>query len=227
MIDAITDATGHLYGAMLPERVLYEIMKAGWAALKLDPSLVDDLLYKLDEATRDDIKAYLTTHTVTVRQNFPKDDITFPIVVVTNGTDDENAGQDVLGDYMHTDFDGGLSTGTLTLGHALDSTYNIYCLAGKDSNAVLWLYYLSRALMMINYPEFDKHGIHNALMSGRDVTLREDLFPEFTFARMLTLRCLNYFAVRVTERVANSLVVRVFTEDVETGISMQLNVEDP
>ena len=223
----ITDAQTKLFGAMLPERVLEEVLEAGYAAIKEDQSLIDDLFHKLDKKSLDDIKGYYDTHSVAVRQNFPRDDIIFPIVTVVNGDDNENVDLDMLGDFMNSGFDAGFTQNEQILGHGVSSTFNIYCLAGKDSNAALWLYYLAKAIFMVNAKVLFAHGLHNVVMRGRDITLREDLFPEFTFARVLTLSCDNYFSIKATERVANKLTVALFDKDEETGIKTQLNVEDP
>lgn len=223
----LTDASEVMYGAMLPERVLYEVMKVGFNAIQLDQGLIDDLLWKLDSAAREDIKTYFANHKVTVRQTFPKEGITFPIVVVSNGTEEEPPQSDLIGDFMHGDFDVALTQGTEVVGTANQSRYNIFLLGGNDSNLVMWMYYLAKAMCLVNRDTIARHGMHNVIFTGQDVNLREDLFPEFTYARVLTLSCLNYFSVLLTERVANSIEVNVFTEDVETGINMQLNVEEP
>ena len=209
--EIISEASGTV-GTMLIERVLQDVLRKGFYELKLDPSLVDELFYKLRDVTRADIKDYLSAHNTAVHLNFPKDTITFPMLAVLNAGDNESEGLDALGDHFgHAEYLGGQSANYF-LGHGLNSQYHVYCLAGRDSNAVLWLYYLAKAILLLNRDTLDSHGIHNMMMSGQDISFREDLLPEFSFARLLTVSCVNYFAVQMTQRVASKLIVRTFTQ---------------
>lgn len=199
-------------GAMLIERVLQDVLRRGFYELKRDTSIVDDLFYKLRLATRNDIKEYLEEHDTTVYLNFPKETFKYPLLAIVNASDDESEGLDALGDHFGgAPYLGGETAGYY-LGHGLNSRYNIFCLAGRDSNAVLWLYYLAKAVLMINRETLDSHGLYNVMMSGQDVSFKEDLLPEFSFARLLTVSCVNYFAVQVTQRVASKLIVNTFTQ---------------
>lgn len=206
----IDDAEEHQSGLMVPERVIQDLLKVGFVNLKTDLSIVDDLFFKYDKATRTDIKQFLTGNNFPVRLNFPKDDFVFPLLAVVNASDVEEPTLDMLGDYATTEFDTAGTTAYITLGHCLKSEYQIFCLAGKDSNAALWLYYLAKAILVLNFKTLNVHGMHNIIYSGRDITLREDLFPELTYSRMLSLSCDNYFTLQATEKVANKLVVQVF-----------------
>lgn len=223
----ISDAIVKGYGTMMPERVFQELLKIGFTTIKSDTSLIDDLFHKLDEDTRDDMKAFFAAHVVDVRLNFPVDSILFPMVTIVNQSDNEDVSSDVLGDFMGQEFDEGGSYTTEILGHALNSSYQVYCLAGKDSNAALWMYYLTKAVLMLNVQTLYVHGLHNIVYSGQDIRVREDLFPEKTYARLLTVQCFNWFSVRATQRVVSKLTVAAFTENAETGEKIQLNVEAP
>jgi hypothetical protein len=209
----VQDALDTIYGAVLPERVLQDVLKFGFDAIHKDQTLIDDLFYKLPKQVRDTIKQYYAEHIVTVRQNFPKDGITFPIVTVVNGADNEDTSLDYMGGFEGADFDLALVNRIQVIGHALRTDFQIFCLAGKDANAALWLYYIAKAILLINCKTLEAHGMQNVTFTGRDIQLREDLFPEFTYARIIGLSCVNYFGVRVTERVARSLEVTVFTQE--------------
>lgn len=214
------------FGVSVPERVLQEVLKAGIAQVKADTSLLDELFHKYDKTTLADMKSFYAKHNIPVRVNFPVGaDWTFPMIAIVSAADTENASADFLGSFMGADVDLARTTRYEIVGHATRSTFTVYCLAGKDSNAALWLYYVVKALLVLNYDTLINHGLHNATFDGRDIQFREDVSPEFTFARTLSLTCDTYFAVQRTERVANSLVVNVFTEGTDS-VNLSLDQEE-
>jgi len=227
MDGVLADEEGSLPGTSLPERVLQEVLKAGFIAIHKDQTLIDELFSTLPQSVRNSIKEYYAGHEVTVRLNFPRDGITFPLVSILSGSDNEATDLDYLGGFEGAEFDSAYTTRVQALGHALRDDVQVFCMAGKDSNAVLWMYYLVKAILMVNMLTLEAHGLQNVTFSGRDVVLREDLFPEFTFARVLGLSFVSYFSVLVTERVAKALEVRVFTAEPFSDTPTQVNVEDP
>lgn len=209
----IADALDRVDGAMLPERVLQDTLKVGFAKVKEDQTLIKELFYKMPERTLKDIMEFFAAHDVTVRQGLPiGEDPVFPIVAITNAADNEDQSADLMGSFMAEGLDISRLENSQILGHPLKSEYQVWCLGGKDSNAPLFLYYLAKAILTVNHLTLDAAGLHNVMFSGRDVTLREDIFPSTTFSRVLTVTCGNYFAVRVTERVGKALQVNTFTE---------------
>jgi hypothetical protein len=221
--DAILGAD-YSHGTSLPERVLEELFKKCFPRIQADTDLLDDLFHRLDDAALKDIKDYYKSHNVTVRLNFPIDDLKFPIVAVLCNSDDENVSADMLGDFMTAEQEVSGTQRNEIVGHSLKSNFSIYCLAGKDSNAAMWLAYVVRALLALNSTFLAGNGLHNPVITTRDISLREDLFPEMTFARIVTLTCDNYFAVRRSERVASALTLSLFTTD-ENGDNIQINAE--
>lgn len=213
-------------GPILVERVLYDIIKLGLEEVHADPSLTDDLFFQFDTNTRNDIHKFFEEHRVAVRQNFPQDELTLPMVAVVNGDDSEQAAFDLLGDDLLETFTPDIGETNTLVGHAVQGTYRIFCIAEKDSNAALWLYYVIKALLILHRDQLQTHGLHNVVMSGADVTLREDLFPQRAFARVLTLSCIYFFSVPVTEKVATKLIMRIFTEDAVSGIKTELEPEE-
>jgi hypothetical protein len=223
----VENAMDTLPGAVMPERVVQEVLKAGFLAIQNDLTLLDDLFYKLPQAALDSIKEYYGSHQVTVRQNFPRDDLTWPIVAVVSGGDNEDVQSDYLGGFEGADFELSMTGRSQVLGHALRSDLQVICMSGKDANAALWLYYLAKAILMIAALTLESQGLQNVTFTGRDIQLRDDLTPEMTYARVLGVSCVNYFAVRVTERVASAVDVAIFTQEPFSGTKTQMNVEDP
>ena len=213
-------------GSSLPERVLQELLAFGLAKIHADPSLCDDLFWKLDEAAKADIHGYFADHAIPVRLDFPIDDWTFPLVTIQVASDDENVAGDFLGDYMTTQPNTLGGSVDMMMGHALKSIYTVYCLAGKDSNAAMWLYYVVKAILVLNAESLMRQGLHNLTMSGRDISFQEQTLPEMTYARTLSLTCDNYFCVRKSERVATSLVQTLYVEDAVRG-NIDVEADEP
>ena len=197
-------------GSMLLERVLQETLRFGFQAVSSDPTLVDDVLIKLSDAARADIKGYFDSREVAVHLNFPQDYIKYPMLAILNADDNEREDLDMLGDYMGSteSFVSG-TTRAQALGHALSSRDQVFCMAGRDSNATLGLYYLSTAILMLNRSTLHQQGAMNVRFGGNDIAFREDLMPEMTYARMLSVTCENYFLIGSTERVARHLCINL------------------
>jgi len=221
----ISDAQTKIYGTMLPERVVQEVLKVGFSAIKNDTSIIQDLFHKLDNEALTDIEEYYKTHSVAVRTNFPKDDFTWPIVAVVSSSDNEDPSLDSMGEFYGESLSVARTELTQVLGHTCQSTLNIYCLSGNDSNAALWLYYIVKALLIAHRLTFISHGMINQVVSGQDIQLREEMFPEFTYARVVALSFTNNFTIRLSDRIAAKLEVMVFSEDTETGIKTLLSEE--
>lgn len=202
-------------GAMLVERAIQEILKKALPALKADTQILDDLFFKLDAAALADVKTFFSTNDVEVLLNFPRDNWKPPYVVIQNASDTEVQGMALLGDYMGPTLDSTLGAVGEVYGRAMQSQYDILCLTGKDSNAALYLYYVVQALLMLNILELHRHGIHNVTFSGQAIELRDDIMPEFSYARRLQLSCQHYLAIRITQRLIASVVVILRDNDGE------------
>jgi hypothetical protein len=223
---SIGDALNSLSGAMLPERVLQDLLAVGFARVKKTPEILTDLFFKLPSDELSSLQSYFADHEFPVRLNFPQDAITFPLVTVVSNADSENVQADLLGDYLTSGYDAAAVEVQQVIGHAVHSDFQILCLTGKDSNAALWLYYVVKAILTLNIQTLNAQGLHNIVMQGRDVSLRQDLLPAMTFARMLTVTCDTYFSVRLTERVASSLVLSLFTEG-PGSVTNKVSGEEP
>ena len=219
---------GHISGSMLPEQVIQAVLDQGLKSLKNSPELIEDLFYKLNPQTLADIKTFLSITEIPVRLNFPTDNIVVPLVTILSSSDIEQQNLDVLGDYMAHTFDQEHYEDNRFVGHAEHSEFSIYCIAGKDSNEAMWLYYVVKALLRLNTLTFEAQGMHNLIMNGRDVALRSDLLPLFTFSRVVTLTCDHYFGIRITDKIARSLVIQLFaTEPGSDTVGVTLDTDVP
>lgn len=210
-------------GTIIPERIIQEVLRLGLSRIHDDPSLIDTLFSTLDDTARNDIRAFYATHNVPVRVNYPRDAITFPLVAIVSAGDNENQSYDVIGDFFTSEVDAARVEQINVIGYATRGDLNIMCLAGKDSNAPMWLYYVVKAILLLNRDTLVAHGLHNLTVAGRDVTFRDDLLPEFTYARSVTLSFDTHFSVTVSERVAKALTLSLFVEDIDSGAKLQVN----
>ena len=209
-------------GCMLIERVLQQLLQAAFAALKADPSTIDDLFYKVSSAERVSIKNWLSKLDVVVRTGYPEVGFTKPLITIVTEAEDEQAPMDFLGDQMGQE---GLSEdGTqayYTVGHVERCQYNLMCFAGKDANVVLYLYHLVKAILLLNMPLLQNHGLIAPTVTGRDLSFRDDMLPEFVYCRVVSLSCHQVYGLYVTERLATSLVVQTLPI---TSVGVQVTV---
>ncbi len=196
-------------GCMLIERVLQQLLTKAFEQLKADPSVVDDLFYKVAAPERASIKSWIAKQNVVVRTGYPEAGYQQPMISIVSESDEEAADQDFLGDMMGLEgeaSDG--SQGYYTLGYTERSTYNLMCFAGKDGNLVLWLHYLVKAILLLNKPLLIAHGLIDPTVSARDLSFREDMAPEFAFCRVVSVTCRQIFSLYLTEQLATTLVVQ-------------------
>lgn len=193
----------------IPEMRIQKALQDGFAAIATNLDLLDDLFFNYPPEMRAEVKQYLKEHVITVLLNWPKSGQTLPVIGIVNAADVENPGNDVLGDMleeleaMETD-----ATITEYRGLAMNGTYQMLIQAG-DPRLTLLLSYLVTTLLILASPALVEAGLHNVTLSQADLRFEENLLPEWVNARMVTLTCLHYHAVPVTERLMNSLNVVV------------------
>jgi hypothetical protein len=212
-------------GCMLIERVLQEVLTRALLALKTDPGLIDDLFYKLSPTNIADIKNWISSQNIVVRTMYPEVGYTQPMVAIINTSEDEVAGADTLGDYIQEagqDRPSGMVYQVYGITQAC--RYSIMCFAGKEANACIWLYNIVKSILLLNKPFLMQQGIEDPiLISGRDLSFREDMLPEFGYVRAVELACNQRFSLYITEAVATSLKVTILPQtigDVESVVTV-------
>jgi hypothetical protein len=197
---------------VLPEIQIQTALKQGFAAVDADVALLDDIFANYPADMRTEVKKYLTDTTVEVLLNWPPAEVTLPVVAIVNAGDTEAPDRDVLGDVFeelevaNTDPDV-----TEYRGIAKNATYRMLVLTQKPRFSV-YLSYLVTTMLVLNAPAFQEAGMHNVLLSEADLRFEAQVPAEWINSRVVTLTCLHYHTVAVTERLLTALRVSVTVE---------------
>lgn len=212
-------------GCMLGERLLQDTLRQAFVALAANPTpVVNQLFYKLDADARADIVTYLKTVPVNVRLNYPDAGDPEGLIAIVSDADEEVADRDVMGNYLgDTIVDPGGTSFSYVIGTYVRSTYRIMVFAAKDSNAVLWLSYLIRAILMVNLEYLLSQGLDDPAITARDFSYREDLRADLPFCRITQFTCNQWFTVRLSEPMANVLRVQTLATSNSADVNLSLD----
>lgn len=192
-----------------PEFLLRNAIQVGLQDFIDTPELIASLFESYGQPVIDEVKNYLLVRTepgkkvVETSINYPKEGMSLPLVAIVMGMDPEDTEHDVLGDFLEFRSNESSTTLRAVVGTANKPVYSILILS-QYPNLTVYLYIMVKAIIIANSIEFHKRGMQNIVLGGRDLTLDRDLFPEFAYARQLTVTCLNYF--KVPEKVATTCV---------------------
>lgn len=182
------------------EYLLQAILKRGLKAIYSDTKIIDDLFIRLKEDEREEMKKYLVTHQkMEVRVGLPKRGSQLPMISIALGSDLEDETKDTLGfhiEEMISDLqDRGIED---VSGSAFRSTYQILIFTSDDRFTV-HLYNLIKKILLLNMDALVANGNHQPSMQGAELQLKgDDWFPEFAYARVLTLSVVHYDVVYVS-----------------------------
>lgn len=212
-------------GCMMMERVLQDMFKQVFAVLKANTDPLGDLFYKLDAASLTDIKQWYANSVISVRLGYPDIDkgIRLPLIAIITEQEAEMGPEDFLGDEMgQVQLSDDQASFSHVVGQTEQCTYNIMCYAAGDSNAVLWLSYVVKGILMLNRMFLAQQGAIDPTISCRDVSFREDMLPEAPYTRLVALTCKQHFSLRISEATAASLVVTTLVDGVG-GVELDLS----
>lgn len=197
----------------LPELQIHAALKQGFAAVGANVALLEDIFANYPPGMLSDVKQYLANNQVDVVLNWPATDITLPVIAVVNAGDSEAADRDALGDVFEE------LEGTNTdpnaieyRGIARNGSYRVLVLT-SDAQTSIYLSHLVTTMLVLNAPAFHAAGMHNILIGEADLRFEPPLVAEWINSRMVTLTCLHYHAVPVTDRILTAFQVLVTVED--------------
>jgi hypothetical protein len=179
---------------------------------------VDELFGRFGDTVRVQVKKWLASElNITVDVNFPREDMPLPFVCVVNVEENEKSSEAYLGDDGGLMYMGGRSV-TASSSLDVEGTLSVFgeaqiepdtrpratevrqllsvpearvtrILVGTDdTNTVMYLYVIIKALLMVNKLDLDHHvGARNLRISGSDFTHRPELFPTFVYMKQITL----------------------------------------
>jgi hypothetical protein len=202
----------------IPEMRIKEALEAGFRSIANNNAVLDDVFANYPDALRLEAKQYLAENKIEVLLNWPREGQTQPCVAIVNAGEAEAPDKDVLGDFLEeVAVLGGDADLTAYEGIALNGTYQMLVLT-KDPRLAVYMTYVVFTLLVLSRDNFLSAGMHNIVLNASDLRFEEQLLPEFSNSRMVTLTCMHYHAVPVTERLLTMLNV---------DVRLQLSVETP
>lgn len=177
-------------------------------------SFFDEMFARFGDDVRLQVKKWFSENkNIPFMINYPRDNMTIPMVCVVNESETEKSAEVYLGDHggemlggSHSVIASSQLPPTLygdiigipdnrpraTFGRQVVSipeshTTKIY-VATENPNATLYLYSVIKALILINKLDFDRSaGARNMKISGNDFDHKAELFPTFAIFKVLTL----------------------------------------
>lgn len=193
----------------MPEIQIRDALRTGLSTINARLDVLDDIFANHPEEMRAEARKFFTENSVEVVLNWPRESMKSPTIAIVNASDSEAVGNDTLGDVLE-ELEIADTDPTLTeyRGIALNGTYQLLILT-SDPRLTLYLSYIVFTLLVLNADSFQRGGMHNIVLGGADLRFEEGLLPEWSNSRMVTLTCLHYHAVPVTERLLTLLNVDV------------------
>lgn len=170
------------------QRYLYNVLKAGLAAVAKDPTILDELfqnLYGLDATEMAAIHKLFVEKPPVIMHGYARADATFPlysIVLQNEGEKDLLIGDDAGMDDEHNDVYAAM----------WEHTYQILCYS-QHPDATLYMYELAKTFLLTYHDYFVEKDLYAIRVSGTDLHPDERYLPGWLFVRQLTFSCEREF----------------------------------
>ena len=177
-----------LQNIAMVERVVKVIIESAFEEIATDLAFLDRLFWRLESSERAILKQYLKTEKVTVVHGYARRGMKMPLIAVAVAN--ESDGQPVLGDLQgretdeYQEFLGGPSAAVDVFGTDTTTALQIWIYA-PTPDVCQYLYKIARVMLKSARDELLAMQVLPGAMSGGDVVPREDLLPDFVFARMI------------------------------------------
>ena len=173
---------------VMPERVIYHLLKGAFETAKTDQEFIDRMFRLLSAAERATIKAFLNQRPPQIVHAFARRAQKIPLIAVA--VQDDREGQQFIDEFMADDlvdpYDES-ANGVQTL-HGGIITTTVQVMIWSDSpDTVQYLYQLAWAFLKAATQTFAGLQMSPVSMSGGDVAPNEDLMPGTIYGRHITI----------------------------------------
>jgi hypothetical protein len=228
-------------GMRIPEFVLRQLIS--WAlkqvrqTLDQPKNIVDELYAMAGPELILQIKEWLRAHeNIFIDVAWPRDDQSFPLIVVEPQGEQEETESTFLGDLAGTmdygRFNDGIPSMRPQFAIPERHTTNVY-IASQDDRLTLFLYTLVKFIIISNKDQLTQwYDIHNLTVGGQTIEHDPNLFPTFGYYRVLTLSYLCLFDFNGAEEAAkivslDLMVTTINCGDVTQGVEIVTTVPVP
>ena len=172
------------------QRLLYTALMNGLAAIKADPTILDDLFlsnYELTTTEVEGIKTFFATRPPTVVHGYARQDQEPPLysIILAAEREADAVMHDDAGSVTDTmDADFGADQYTALWEH----TFHIMCIT-EHPDVCTYLYEVAKAIILQAKPTFIGFGVYGLTLSGMDLAPDPRYVPEHFFVRQLVVSC--------------------------------------
>jgi len=173
------------------EWCLRQLVVNGYAAVQSDSSIIDGLLRKYPDSSREMLKTYIEEHpNIQVINNYPNSDVPLPHVSILTSGGAEDAAKDTLGDLFGTDDvlndDGEIGAVSHAVGYAKTVEILVAVTTGDvDGQLTNLLFEVFSGLIYLHKWVLDTKGLRNLRLDERSFQFDQSLLPAFATSRAL------------------------------------------
>jgi len=173
------------------ERLLFTLLTIGFAAIKDDPVILEEIFgpdgLELDDTEVAGILQFFADKSPTVVHGYARANSEYPLVAIILGND--TSGDNWIGDFAGqvTDEES-VNKGADCYSMGENTTYQLLCYS-EHPDVTRYLYEVVKSILLTNIQEFVKRDVYDITVSGLDLMPDPRYIPEHLFVRQYTFAC--------------------------------------
>lgn len=165
---------------LIVEELLTKTIEDKLAYLRATPAEIDQIFAGASEATRNNIKKYVTDNAIRVVRGFPRDPAVLPVYAIVLGAENEQVAS--LGSSIGDDDE----TSEEMYGVMTNVQYRIEVWS-NNGDLTVHLYHLLKWIVLSSRDDLQKEGLINQTVGGADLEPVPLQLPELVYRRALSL----------------------------------------
>ena len=180
-------------GVASVERVLLEVLRQGYAAVKSDTGIIDEIFCGLPSQEREDLKQFIEDKDMDVQLAYPLQDAKFPCWRIVLSRD--RMVESFIGDLIQEQKVTGLGHDfEEELGELYEQSYAIYTFT-DNGDLTAHMYNLLKLFMKTNRGLIEQVGFMDLSYSGNDLVRSAEVSPQIMYTRVYTITGKAFFSV--------------------------------
>jgi len=177
---------------IMPQVALHRIIWQGFYLLKQNPDVLDEIFeyYNIEPMDRDygpkyisNIKKWLVETEIPIVQAWSVNVQQAPQIAIRLSSESEDEGKAAIGDFFDAGDTGEIGVGVFTV------NLDIQIMANKNSDEVLWLYYMVNYILFKRKRQAERLGLQISTFTATDNARETTRLPENIWSRTIKYRC--------------------------------------
>ena len=221
-------------GWVLTQPALQAVLQQGIKDIKADINILDEIFISYNctpldcdygQAYIDKIKTWFTNNKIPVFQAWSIDPQRVPMLSVRLNNESEDESKAAIGDHFGFDDSGAVGVNVFNV------TLDIGVHGRKQSDEVLWLYYITSYILFKNKSRLISLGLQITSHSATDLNRSQDKLPDNIFTRWikLTTTVQNYWKADTfldIDSVETDIEVESVSGEITDNTSVSVNLDD-